>query len=415
MSVLEDFSEAIASGDSTIAQSMIDSGSVDANARLPCEYNPPALVYAARWHQTAIVDILLRANARIDDVDDYGRTACHVAGEHGYLDDLLALLLARQPNLALLDSNGHSALEYSLRIHRHAHRSLLLLESGAPLTGVNPANLTRFASTSTTAIQRLLDRGVVVNTLRDENSCTPLHVAARDKRDRAVLSMLVNVCGVDLEARNSVGHTCASYATSYCAADALRWLVEAGANIENRDNDGATLLHLIADCESAVVLLAAGADVHARDNRGKTAAHKCNVIRSKLMFVHALLAGGASIDIEDSLGKTARQRLIECGLSVNADHVEQARRAIAKMRLDFVRYRALQVCIGLRSLDLDALQMCEILQFACGPLAPLIGFHQWWRIATTVKHALSPVANDLNTQYSKVVVGLRRNERKVGF
>jgi hypothetical protein len=35
---------------------------------------------------------------------------------------------------------------------------------------------------------------------------------------------------------------------------------------------------------------------------------------------------------------------------------------------------------------LDALQMCEILQQACGPVAPLIAFHHWWKIATTVKH-----------------------------
>jgi hypothetical protein len=66
--------------------------------------------------------------------------------------------------------------------------------------------------------------------------------------------------------------------------------------------------------------------------------------------------------------------------------VEVARRDIAKTRIDFVRDRALQVCIGLQSLRLDALQLCEILQFACGAIAPLIPFHIWWKIATTVKH-----------------------------
>jgi hypothetical protein len=38
-----------------------------------------------------------------------------------------------------------------------------------------------------------------------------------------------------------------------------------------------------------------------------------------------------------------------------------AHREIVKVRLDFVRHRAWQVCIGLQSRELDALQMCEIL------------------------------------------------------
>jgi hypothetical protein len=74
------------------------------------------------------------------------------------------------------------------------------------------------------------------------------------------------------------------------------------------------------------------------------------------------------------------------GMIIDRDQAEVARRDIAKARIDFVRYRALEVCIGLQSLRLDALQLCEILQFACGAIAPLIPFHIWWTIATTVKH-----------------------------
>jgi hypothetical protein len=93
-----------------------------------------------------------------------------------------------------------------------------------------------------------------------------------------------------------------------------------------------------------------------------------------LQCVHALLAGGACLDIEDNLGRIVRQRLVERRLFISADQVDTARRDIAKARLDFVRTRALQVCIGLQSFDLVALQMCEILQFACYPVAPLVQF-----------------------------------------
>jgi hypothetical protein len=111
-----------------------------------------------------------------------------------------------------------------------------------------------------------------------------------------------------------------------------------------------------------------------------------------MSFVHAMVAAGADLDAEDRNGRTPRQCLAErrptrrVSVDVDPEQVEMARREIAKVRLDFVRHRAMEVCIGLQSLRLDALQMCEILQLVCGPLARLIAFHQWWEIVTTVKH-----------------------------
>jgi ankyrin repeat protein len=56
-----------------------------------------------------IVDILLRANARVDETDEKGQTACHVAAQGGH-HEVLALLLAHQPNLAAFDVDRKSAL-----------------------------------------------------------------------------------------------------------------------------------------------------------------------------------------------------------------------------------------------------------------------------------------------------------------
>jgi len=92
------------------------------------------------------------------------------------------------------------------------------------------------------------------------------------------------------------------------------------------------------------------------------------------------------LDATDDNGSSARQELARFGRRIDPAEIKVARRDIAKARIDFVRNRALQVCIGLRVLELDALQMCEILQFACGHLAHLIPFHVWWKIAITVKH-----------------------------
>jgi hypothetical protein len=109
---------------------------------------------------------------------------------------------------------------------------------------------------------------------------------------------------------------------------------------------------------------------------------------SFVTILNCFVAADANLDAMDNHGVTVRQLLARLAIVIVDIDVESARRRIAKIRLDLVRNRAMQVCIGLQSLGLDALQMCEILQHACcrGRLAQLIPFHIWWKIATTVKH-----------------------------
>lgn len=59
---------------------------------------------------------------------------------------------------------------------------------------------------------------------------------------------------------------------------------------------------------------------------------------------------------------------------------------ITKVQVELVIKRAFQVCTGLYSLRLDALQMCEILMYSCGKIGIGIPLHIWWKIATKIKH-----------------------------
>jgi ankyrin repeat protein len=394
MSFLIDFANACDRDDLSLVESLLANGSIDANARLPRNGRPPALVLAARIGRKAIVDVLLRSGARIDDTDDDGLTACHVVAARGNAE-LLALLLARRPNLELTCKSGRTSLNDSFR-RDEQHISMMLIEAGAPLEAVNRHLLCPLA-TSTSAIRTLLRRGVVVSDLRDQERSTPLHLAAiADRPDSAaLLDLLVNECGVDLEARTVWGYTCTHTATIHGNTHALSFFLAAGASSQSVDNGNRTPLHLVRDAQCAILLLAAGADVHARDALERTpfvsASLRVNrngglvVVRS---IVNVMLAAGADLDAMDRDDYSVRQILASRLPSFEGDsnQDETARREIAKVRLDFVRQRAWQVCIGLQSRGLDALQMCEILVHACGPLAPLIPFHQWWKIATTVKH-----------------------------
>jgi ankyrin repeat protein len=387
MSSLEDFAEAIERGNSPIVESFISRDLVDVNVRLPRQNRPPALVHAARFGRKDVVDILLRANARVDETDERGLTACHVAALYNHRD-VLELLLANQPNVDVTDVGGKTAFFFAVRLSDEDATScaLMLLEAGASLEREHPAELCQFAATNTAAIQALIDRGVNVRELRISDDSTPLHLAACSCRDADVFEMLVKVCGIDLEARNRIDETCLHYAARSENDFSLRWLLNAGADMNCVRRNGSTPLHDANLHSGAVILLAAGANVCARDNAGRTALHSVVGAWNGITAVHSLIAAGADLDAADDAGETVHQALARRGWTIDPDEVEAERREIAKARLDFVRHRALQVCIGLQLLEFDALQMCEILLFACGPIAPLIPFHIWWKIATTVKH-----------------------------
>jgi hypothetical protein len=59
---------------------------------------------------------------------------------------------------------------------------------------------------------------------------------------------------------------------------------------------------------------------------------------------------------------------------------------IAPPQFELMRLRGLEICIGLQSLRLNALQLCEIMTQMFAPLECFVPFHKVWAIATTVKH-----------------------------
>jgi ankyrin repeat protein len=280
-------------------------------------------------------------------------------------------------------------------------------------------------------LQVLVDRGVVVSELRTETGLTPLHLALqRHDHDEDLLAMLVGDCGLDVDVRDFSGDTPCHRATGQL--DGLRWLFDAGADIDAANDDNSTPLHsacMFGDKQFILFLLAAGANVHTRQT-GRDRSTPFDLLVERLDLAHlsesmvghslcpypddeshshnsddeshsrrsaseedttwledcffAFLAAGADPDAPNKDGYTAREKVPHF---INVDDhkkVEAARIRIQEMRIDLIRHRALQICIGLQSARLDALLMCEILQQSFARM--VIPFHIWWQIATTVKH-----------------------------
>jgi ankyrin repeat protein len=332
---------------------------------------------------------LLDAGANVDAVDECEETPCRIAVKRGHVD-ALRLLLERGAHI----TDDSSLLKYAALYSTDERIAILLLNNGAPTTSLNAMFLVATLK-SVDVVRCMLVRNIELRALRDKFGGSLCHrvvlCAERDDDLDALVRELVGA-GVGVNTANFYGRTALHFAAIHRNRSALRVLVELGADIERLSNGDQTVLHWLYssnmddDGPCAELLLALGADVRLANKVGRTACHFAaqNGLSAQLC---AFVAAGGDLDQSNVQCETPRMLASLYGCKVPTDaEIDASRRRIAKTRLDFVRDRACVICVGLQPLDLNALQLCEILARSFSALGALIAFHQWWKIATTVKH-----------------------------
>jgi ankyrin repeat protein len=301
-------SDAIHKNDTVTASSLISSGSVNLNDE------PLPLHHAAQRGRVEIMTMLLDAGADINAVDKYRYTACHFAIANDQFD-ALKLLVERGAN-GVVDDEGRSLLATVAQYDKDERFAILLLDAGAPLDGLSPANLLELV-TRVAVFNRLLARGVNFTAMRGVDGATLCHYVARNVTREDDLRFLVNVCGSDaVHALNNLGRTPLHWASLSDNDSAVRVLVELGANIDRQNNNGWTALHYAAEkAQSSCVelLLAIGADVNLVETNGQTACHFAALYKLPASLC-ALVAAGGDLDQLDNKGQTPRMIATPNGL-----------------------------------------------------------------------------------------------------
>ncbi len=135
-------------------------------------------------------------------------------------------------------------------------------------------------------IRRTIDSGVSA-TIRNERGETPLMHAVHDAMG-----------GAD-------GHCYA------CSPEAATVLIEKGADVNARDNDGRSVLMHTTDVEMAQMPIDNGADVNAKDFEGHSVLHNAATAKYLYHITKTLLDNGANPCAQNKNGNTPLMELLE--------------------------------------------------------------------------------------------------------
>ncbi|CAM9904542.1 unnamed protein product [Pylaiella littoralis] len=314
----------IAGGHATVARVLMLAG---ADVSLLDFRNRSALHYAVQGGHSVLAGDVVIAGADVNAKDRDGETPLHLASAAGDHDSVCTLL-RRGGRVGVVDSEGRCPLHAAVR-GGHIEVAEALLKAGADPSACYGKNL----------------------------KSSPLQLAcssSRSSRD-AVMTRTLLEYGADVGRCDGLGFTAlhwAAYRGEPCVIDTL---VEGGADTEARSSQvwhaghqhphvGLTPLHIASffrrgHTSRMAALLRKGADIDARDGEGQTPLHITTAAAaaakngSATAGVDFLLRGAADETITDNYGRTPEDLVFQ---STDADLTGRLRRLLANAKTDRV-------------------------------------------------------------------------------
>lgn len=149
--------------------------------------------------------------------------------------------------------------------------------------------------------------GENIDVVREEDGCSPLHLAARNGRAEMVRTLLM--CGAKIDRRDRDGHSPLHLAAAMKRGPAVRMLLKYGADPNEQDNEGDfCLLYLpqvyaLSDMYK-IFLAHPKINVNLQNHAGETALHYMAKFGSAAEVMKLMIDAGADCNIRDGGGRT---------------------------------------------------------------------------------------------------------------
>ncbi|XP_078401038.1 uncharacterized protein LOC144682522 [Cetorhinus maximus] len=276
-----------------------DVDEADATGRTP-------LLAAASMGHAAVVNSLLFWGAAVDTIDSEGRTVLSIAAAHGNTE-VVQTLLDRGLDENHRDDMGWTPLHMA-SFEGHCSVCLALIEQGARVTEVdNDGRIPVILAAQEghcQCVQTLLEYKSPLDS-RGYDGRTALCSAALEGHKEVVKLLLSKGAGVDI--KDADGRPLLYLLALDSQMNMMQLLLDEGAaNLESRDLDGRTVLHVCSwhgNLELVKLLVKYGAEVNALDNDRRSALHSA-AWQGHSPVVQFLIESGAPVDHACNQGAT---------------------------------------------------------------------------------------------------------------
>ena len=297
--------EAAANGDIDTVKTLLKHGA-NPNGQEQWVFSAKPLTRAVQFRRVAVVQELLKAGARIDEMDWDGETVLHVAAENGELSILKMLIRAG----ADVNRNGilTPLVWAALRGHIDIVRELISKGASVNTSMQGYGNALHAAVTSgrTEVVRVLIQAGAHVNDL-DGNEETPLNDAVL-KGNITIVQELLNA-GADVNRTNKNGKIPLAVALEKGYDDIAKLLCNATVGLKPVEKERDLECDLLTAAEKGTIeqvrdLIRQGADVNVQDEYGFTPLISA-IINEHLDICKELVKAGADVNMKSEAGMTA--------------------------------------------------------------------------------------------------------------
>jgi ankyrin repeat protein len=351
-----------------------------------------ALHYAAmNENSIEAMSVLINAGVDVNQGDNSGNCAGHLAARRGLVENL-NFLLSHGARINRRNNVGETMLYLAAELSEFCVVDFLLDAGAAPdirsRESVSPLELGLMRNLD--IAKRLLQAGASPHGIGPYGG-SACHFAARSSRQaRQSLRLLIDV-GANVHAIDDFGASVAHGAD----ASAFPLLRSLGVNLNGVDDRGNTPCHVAYNGDALVALFALGATMTAKNKFGYTPYDSFLAEPNNKDDVLIFVAAGIGFGVQTQVTNAEIGAAVIAGggrVSEEADAVALAARegdalkCIFDQQRQLFRLRALEVCMGLQSLRVSALELCAILAHMFAPLESVVPFGFAWRVVCAVKH-----------------------------